>query len=292
MIKRCVCAGTVLAVLALVLGWLPARADGHHLFRPVPRTEMRELSTDRPDLTESPYTVDAGHIQLEMDLFVASEDVLAHRKAHATSVAPVNLKFGLDAATDLQLVFEPYVRESFGPNTGLYTGVGGAPGAGSVTSRGHGPLTLRLKRNLYGNDGGPFAIAMMPFLVTPSAGGDFDRGAWQGGLIVPVARDWKGVGSTGWMVELDLVRDGEDEAPHAEWLLTGTIGRDLVGALGGFMELAALMRAEHFGGATSQLDLGVTYGIGADLQLDAGSRMGLNKAATNSEFFMGFAWRR
>jgi hypothetical protein len=43
------------------------RADksGYHLFRPTPRELMRELSTDRPDQTESAYTVDAGHVQLE-----------------------------------------------------------------------------------------------------------------------------------------------------------------------------------------------------------------------------------
>jgi hypothetical protein len=29
---------------------------------------MREMSTDRPDLTESAYTVDAGHFQVEMDV--------------------------------------------------------------------------------------------------------------------------------------------------------------------------------------------------------------------------------
>jgi hypothetical protein len=30
-----------------------------HLFNPTPKALMRELSTDRPDQTESPYTVDA-----------------------------------------------------------------------------------------------------------------------------------------------------------------------------------------------------------------------------------------
>jgi hypothetical protein len=29
---------------------------------------LREMSTDRPDKTESPYTVDAGHFQFEADL--------------------------------------------------------------------------------------------------------------------------------------------------------------------------------------------------------------------------------
>jgi hypothetical protein len=28
---------------------------------------MRELSADRPDKTDCPFTVDAGHFQVEMD---------------------------------------------------------------------------------------------------------------------------------------------------------------------------------------------------------------------------------
>jgi hypothetical protein len=48
-----------------------------HLFHPTPRQLMRELSTDRPDRTESPYTADAGHFQLEMDFFNYTD--LSHR---------------------------------------------------------------------------------------------------------------------------------------------------------------------------------------------------------------------
>ena len=39
----------------------------YHLFHPTPDRLLRDLSTDRPDLTESPYTVDAGHFQIETD---------------------------------------------------------------------------------------------------------------------------------------------------------------------------------------------------------------------------------
>ena len=41
-------------------------AQGYDLLHPVPVAEMRELSADRPDVTESPKTVDAGHFQLEL----------------------------------------------------------------------------------------------------------------------------------------------------------------------------------------------------------------------------------
>ena len=39
----------------------PPDKSGYTLFQPVPRELMREMSTDRPDQTESAYTVDAGH---------------------------------------------------------------------------------------------------------------------------------------------------------------------------------------------------------------------------------------
>ena len=51
-----------------------SRETRHHLFNPKPKDALRDLSTDRPDLTESPYTVDAGHVQWEIDLFNATYD--------------------------------------------------------------------------------------------------------------------------------------------------------------------------------------------------------------------------
>ena len=45
----------------------PADKSVYHLFHPTPFALMRELNTDRPDKTESPFTVDAGHYQIELD---------------------------------------------------------------------------------------------------------------------------------------------------------------------------------------------------------------------------------
>src|SRR5438093_6841318 len=66
----------------------------YHLFNPTPRAFLRELSTDRPDKTESPYTVDAGHFQIEMDLVSYSRDRDTHAGADTRvdswAVAPIN----------------------------------------------------------------------------------------------------------------------------------------------------------------------------------------------------------
>jgi hypothetical protein len=41
----------------------------YNLFNPTPTDCMREFEPDRPDLTDNPFTVDAGHVQFEADLF-------------------------------------------------------------------------------------------------------------------------------------------------------------------------------------------------------------------------------
>src|SRR6266436_4230281 len=53
-----------------------ARVDkaAYHLFNPTPREYLREMVADRPDKTESPYTVDAGHFQVETDLVSYTRD--------------------------------------------------------------------------------------------------------------------------------------------------------------------------------------------------------------------------
>ena len=51
-----------------------ADKSAYTLFHPTPTAELRELSTDRPDQTESAHTVDAGHWQIESDLVNYTSD--------------------------------------------------------------------------------------------------------------------------------------------------------------------------------------------------------------------------
>jgi hypothetical protein len=40
----------------------------YSLFDPTPDQLLRDMTTDRPDTTESPFTVDAGRLQVETNL--------------------------------------------------------------------------------------------------------------------------------------------------------------------------------------------------------------------------------
>ena len=141
----------------------PATVDksGFSLFNPTPSQYLRELATDGPGATESAHTVDAGHFQVELTLLSYTRDRDSSdglsRRLDAWTIAPFILKVGLLNQLDAQIALEPYsvVREC-------------ADGR-SVTRRGFGDTTVRLKYNLWGNDSGATALAVMPYVKVPTS---------------------------------------------------------------------------------------------------------------------------
>ncbi len=155
-----------LSLVAALVPFVLAAGDGadksgFHLFNPTPRDQMRELSTDRPDQTESPYTVDAGHVQLEWDLANATFDRDrsggGNVSTRAYGFAGVNAKVGLLNQVDLQLIVDGHADSRVTDN------VAGTVAKGS----GFGEMQTRLKINLWGNDGGRTALGIMPFVKWP-----------------------------------------------------------------------------------------------------------------------------
>ena len=61
----------LLACLAsLCLFSVPAFAgEGNTFFNPTPDDQMRAMTTERPSKTDSPFSLDAGHVQIETNLF-------------------------------------------------------------------------------------------------------------------------------------------------------------------------------------------------------------------------------
>src|SRR6476646_1328967 len=84
-----------------------------NLFNPTPPDLMRDFNTDRPDKTESPYTVDAGHMQLEMELANYSYD--RHNPQHEARrvqqlhILSTNFKIGLLNNLDFHLISDSFI---------------------------------------------------------------------------------------------------------------------------------------------------------------------------------------
>jgi hypothetical protein len=284
----CVAAATVMLLAAS--GGTPSGSpspdkSGYTLFNPTPHELMREMATDRPDKTESPYTVDAGHAQVEMDLASFAYDRhnvdRTDERVEAWSLASMNLKVGLLNNVDLQLLFETWntVRTVEKP--------------GYVRSRadGFGDMTLRMKINVWGNDGGRTALALMPFVKIPTNQDDLGNDAFEGGLIVPFAVELPGGWGMGLMTEVDILEDADADGFHAEWINTITFSRDLTEKFGVYVEFFSAITSERHMPWVGTFDVGVTYAISDDIQLDAGVNIGLTRSADDVNPFVGLSWR-
>ena len=275
---------SLLALIASMVNFSAARADDkdqYNLFNPTPRYLMREMSTDRPDKTESAYTVDAGHFQIEMDLATYSYRNDAGTKTRVTNIAPFNLKVGLLNHVDLQLVFENYlnVRER------------NSASGESQKQEGIGDLTSRLKVNLWGDDGGDSALAVMPFVKFPTNSNGLGNDSYEGGVIFPLTLKLRESWALGVMTEIDVVRDDDDSGNHADFVNSASLSHDFDAAIGAYLEFYSLVSSEDSSDWVGTVDSGITYGVNEDLQLDCGINVGVTSAADDLNPFVSLSWR-
>lgn len=263
----------------------PPDKSGYNLFRPTPDALLREMATDRPDKTESAYSVDAGHYQIEMDLLTYTYDRSSsggeQLTVKALAIAPINLKVGILNNVDLQIIAESYNIQ--------WTNDRAVNSSTRVA--GFGDLLLRCKTNLWGNDGGPSALAVMPFVKIPTNQHDLGNSALEGGIIFPFAMDLPADWGFGAQAEMDHLQDSNSSDYHQEFINTVTVSHDIAGKLGGYVELFSNLSTEHGAKWIATFDFGFTYAVTGDIQLDAGMNIGLTSAADDLNPFIGLSMR-
>lgn len=236
----------------------------------------RPLSTDRPDRTESPYSVPAGLFQLEMDLVTFGRFEGDGVSIDGLGVAPINLKYGITGDIDAQFLFAPYVRTS--------TTVGNGA---EDTDDGTGPIGLRCKINLAGNDDGATAVALLPYFLVPTRGEEkLDQTLY--GLLVPVTFPLAGDRALGAMIGVEQLGDRETFG-----VASITISTPIAGAWGGFVELFATADGvEEADSRIVTLDAGLVFAPRDDWALDAGVYYGVTSDAEDWRVFVGASARR
>ena len=281
--RRVWCALALIGVVHIAGARAETQPDksGFNLFRPTPDALLREFATDRPDKTESAYTVDAGHYQIEMDLLNYTYDRSKQETVKTLAIAPMNLKVGVLNNVDLQIIVPTYNIEWMHDR---------AAGASSRVS-GFGDVLLRCKTNLWGNDGGPTALSVMPFVKLPTSRHDLGNGATEGGIIFPFAMELPGKWDLGAQVEVDYLQDSGSSGNHQEFIHTITVSHDIAGKLGGYAELFSNLSTERETDWIATFDFGFTYALSRDVQLDAGMNIGLTDAADDFNPFIGLSLR-
>ncbi|HEV2674323.1 MAG TPA: transporter [Aliidongia sp.] len=291
----CTAAPPVVAALGLALMLTTAaRADdapaetpdksGYTLLNPTPDDQLRSFNTDRPNKGTSPYTIDAGHFQYETDLFNYTYDRSSAGDVTTRSLVTADpvLKLGLTNDIEAELGVTGYAwTRSDDRMAGQRINHG----------EGFGDLVTKLKVNVLGNDGGTYALALVPWVKLPTGAAGLGNNLVEGGLIVPLAINLPDDWTLSLQTEFDALKNANDSGRHANFINLVSVSHAIVGNLSGAVELYAQNGTDRFTPDIYTADAGLSYLITPTLQIDAGINVGFNRAAPDLNPYIGLSQR-
>ena len=257
--------------------------SGYTIFNPTPDNALRDFAPDRPAKSTGPTTIDAGHVQFEVELLNYSRQKTDITRTDTWIAPNPTARIGITNRFEVQLNWAPYIHQR---NKDLTIG--------DVTNGdGPGDLFARGKFNVWGNEGGRTALAIVPYIKAGTApesiGGNR---ATEGGVIVPFSVSLPNSVSLLFNTEIDYLKNSLNGSYHGQYVnivgLTGQIAKD-VSVTG---ELWSSINVDPAGTIRQySFDTALAWTVQPNLQLDIGANFGLNKETPALQIYTGIARR-
>ena len=242
---------------------------------PAPKP-VREMTTDRPDQTEGAFTVPKGWWQFETGLASYTRQLDTDNRVDGWVLGEINAKYGLTDSVDLQLLWQAYANEKDHGDPGSF-------------SEGTTDLYVRLKWNLVGNDGGPFALALIPNVKVPTATHDMGNGIWEGGLAIATEIDLGGGFTLGNTLSFNVNADANEDM-YVRPVATAVLGYGITEKLSTYVEVFSTWARDTDRYWQVSFDAGFGYAITDNVIAD----IGVNWFVEGGEAlnpFVGLSWR-
>ena len=258
--------------------------SGYSLLDPTPDSQLRGFAPDRPPKADSAYTVDAGHFQYETDLLNYLDTNIGGATTKLYQAFDPVWKLGLTNWADFELQFNGYQNLVATDN---------ATGAVVAKGFGFGDVFLKSKINLFGNDGGSAALAIIPYVKIPSGTLNISNGVVEAGLIAPLQVKLPQDFGLTLMTELDVLKNANDSGRHPNFVNLINLNHPVPGIknLSASIEFFSSIGTDVNTPPIYTLDTALIYAVTDNVQLDCGVDFGLNKAAPNLQVFTGLSQR-
>ena len=254
------------------------------VFHATPEADLRTLCADRPTKSNGPCTVDAGHWQLESDIYNVTFQTLDGVTTRTELFTNPTLKLGLTNTVDFEVNVAPYEQVTTHDSIAGVTSVAG----------GVGDLFLRAKWNLHGDDGGNVSVALFPFVKIPTAPPGVGNGAVEAGLIVPIAFNLPGNWQLTIDPEADALANSVGSGRHLNITSPLSLSYPVTKTITLFGELWGDVNFDPSGTVTqASFDLAIAWipAKAPNLQLDGGANFGLNRATPGAQLYVGVTRR-
>ncbi len=220
-----------------------------------------------------PFSLDQGRFQIEVSPFSYAynrrDGEGARIRSHAFDI-PALIKYGVTDTIDIQVGADLFVWERSRERGE----------SDWDTDSGFGDLTFRVKKNLWGNDGErPTAVAVMPYLIFPTATGGMGETGIRGGLMVPFAWEFQ----EGWALDVvpsvAAVRNLDDDGYETEFAGLFTLNREIRDGLDAFVDFHAAVTTESGRRWLGLVGVGLTFEIDDNLVLEPAVHFGVTREA-------------
>jgi outer membrane putative beta-barrel porin/alpha-amylase len=266
----------------------PPDKSQYTLFDPVPSNQMREMGTDRPDKTNSPITIDAGHLQIEMGVvdYVDNQDRFEGANGREQSLDFGQTEFRLGLLNNLELDAEVDAYDSdqvqdFVANQ-------------SSRQSGIGDTSVGETLNLWGNDSdGDWATAfgIQPELKIPTARQDLGNGKVEAFFGFPFQVNLPDQFGLGVETVVSDERNSTNTNYVTGWQNMASLDRVIFGKFDVYVEYWMHTSTERHLESQQTADIGFTYPAADNVILDTGVNFGLNKATETVECTAGISVR-
>lgn len=232
--------------------------------------DLRSLAADRPDTTESPQTVDKGHWQIETSILGYTQDKLNGQTIRTYEAFNTNLKYGLTDSIDFHIVYTPNIQQE----------------TANQSSQSQSDIQLRTKINLWGNDNGKSAMALLPYIKL--ANGKFSNNKTEGGIIATYGTDIADY-SIGTQIQLDYVYDETKNQMGFAASYAAVLGYKIHHSIAGYIEHIGEFDTDNQ--YIPYASFGFTYQSNNNQQWDIGSKLALDDQRQDFEIFFGLTQR-
>jgi len=262
----------------------PPDKSGFSVFDPTPDADLRAFCTDRPTKSTGPCTVDAGHFQVESDVFNLTYDTSGGADTTTLLYTNPTLKLGLTNTIDAEVNIAPWETITSKDRATHHT----------TRASGVGDLYIRVKANLIGDDSGDVSFALEPYVKVPTAPNGVGDGAVEGGLIAPIQVNLPANWSLTIDPEGDILKNAVGDGDHFNMSGLLSFSRPLSKTVTLSLEVWTDGDFDP-GGAVTQasFDLGAAWIPPGhpNFQLDGGVNLGLNNETPAAQAYVGVSQR-
>ncbi len=268
----------------------PASTDAvYTLFFPTPKDQLRGMDTDRPNKTNTPHTIDAGHYQLELGAvdgtFFRDRSRGADTQINTIGVGQLNLRVGVlkNMELNISVVAADFLRVH-----------DYATGSMSHDTT-FGDTVVGGKLNLWGDEGSDkvwaTALAIQPAVKIPTAAASIGNTHPEASVGLPFLLNLPAGFHLALQSTLSWERSFNNAGYVAGWSNSVSVDHVVLEKLDVYIEYWSHVTSEKHVEAAQTVDVGGSYPVTDNVSVDTGFNFGLNQASVDVEWLCGVSVR-